>query len=260
MLNGGRCLYIGLACWLVMAAGCAMLPPQACSQLRQADEQYRCGELTAAERLTGGIIAQYPQAPGTAEAHYIRGLVRIRQGRNVEAKQDLTRATELSKRRELTALAGSSMGMILQREGADEKAAQWFERSIAGLPAGGTYDEVLYRYGISAQRSGDWKAARQAFNRLCSEYADSTYAADAARRARWPGDYFSIQGGLFDRAANAERLMSTLRAAGLAPTLISDADGQGRHAVRVGRFADYASASRALPRVRQTVSDAFIVP
>ena len=260
MLNGGRFLFVGLACWLVPAAGCVMLSPQACSQLRQADQQYRCGELKAVERLTSKVIAQYPQAPGTAEAHYIRGLVRIRQERTAAAKQDLTRAAELSQRHELTALAGSSMGMILQREGADEEAARWFERSVAGLPAGGAYDEVLYRYGVSAQKSGDWEAARRVLNRHCTEYPESNFAADAARRARWSADYFSIQCGLFDRAANAERLTSTLRAAGLAPTLISDADGHGRHAVRIGRFADYASAARALPRVRQTVSDAFIVP
>ena len=254
-----RCLGVAVS-MLCMAAGCTTLPPDGKKELLSAQQQYDQGNPAGSERLTSRVISRYPDKLEIAEAHYLRGLARVRQGRAGQARRDFREAITRSKRTDLTSYANTALAMLSQRDGDFNEAADYYQAAVVGSDDH-SHDELLYNLGVCLQRSAQWKRARESFLRLLEEAPDSAYAARARSRADWPNRFFSIQCGVFNNPTNADRLVSEFSQHGLL-AFVHPRGGRadGSRPVYVGRFVDYHSARKALPGVRRFVHDAYVVP
>jgi tetratricopeptide (TPR) repeat protein len=247
---------------VALAVGaCASLPQAGKQRLLEARRCYDGRDWAGAERAAGLVIAAYPNAEEIAEAYYLRGLSRVRDGRATEALADLREARRRSKRKDLACRADIAVGMVLQEQGAYARAASSYDRAVEGKDVPDLLAEALFNLGLCRERAGQWRAARQAFDRLLRRFPSDPHAVDARRHAAWPHQYFAIQCGVFRNRANASSLLGRLRGQGLDAYIESRPTSRaGDNAVRVGRFGDYSAAGRALPSVRRVVPDAFIVP
>ena len=89
----------------------------------------------------------------------------------------------------------------------------------------------------------------------------SELAAYARLKWSWAHEYYSFQCGAFDRSESAHRFANDLRRKGLQAVVEVDLRGNhARHMVHVGRYANFLEAEANLPRVRQIVPDAYVVP
>ncbi len=254
-----RCVGVAVSL-LCVAAGCASLPPDGKKELLLAQQQYDKGNPAGAERLTSRVISRYPDKLEIAEAYYLRGLTRVRQGRTGQARRDFREASTRSKRTDLTSYANTALAMLSQRDGDFEEAADYYQTALAGSDDRSNA-ELLYNLGVCLQRSAQWERARESFLRLLEEAPDGAYAARARSRAEWPNRFFSIQCGVFSNPTNADRLVSEFSRQGLRAFVYPRGGrADGSRPVYVGRFADYLAATQALPGVRRFVHDAYVVP
>jgi len=253
---------LALATWFILPAGCAHLGPAERQALIQANEMYARDQTSAAVARLDRLISDFDQAPEIAEAYYLRGLCRTRKGELQAAREDFKRAIDRSKRADLTARCRASLAAIAFREGDWLEAANLYEEALDGLPVQPPSDEIRFSAGVAAQRAGRWKDAAIHFARLLREFRDRPLAADARRMAAWRHEYFAIQLGAYQDAANAEKTVSTYKARGLPQVVVQHLPrgGQSLWVVMAGQYATYSKALAALPRVRGVEPNAHIIP
>jgi tetratricopeptide (TPR) repeat protein len=248
---------------LVVAAGsgCTQLPPHMRQELTDADREYVQGDLTGATRRLDAIIQQYPIAVETAEAHYLRALCRIKQGRPGDAMADLQQCVKLSQRGELTGKASAALGGLQQDAGQWGLAADSYQKALQNLPNKPPADEVLLRRGMCLQREGRWNEAREAFSTLINRHPSSAFIEDARRRFSWKFTFFSIQCGAFTRPSQADGLVRKLKSA-LSEAWVEPEARYGRpmYVVYAGKYGSYAQADAGLRAARKVTPEAFIVP
>lgn len=262
MARAWRIIFLGAGLILGGAAGCASMPSAARRDLLQARREYDAGDPAGAEQIAARIIARHPDKVEIAEVFYLRGLARVRQGRPGGAKSDFRDALSRSKRKALTARSAEALGMVLQKEGTFDKAADSYGEALAvGDASNEPLDELLYNLGVCLQRCGRWEGAREVFGQLLREYPSGRYVRGARSRFEWPHKFFSIQCGVFANPSNAQKLLADFSKRGFR-AFIQPRGGlpDGTHPVYVGRYSDYKSARRALPRVKRVVVDAYVVP
>ena len=241
--------------------GCATaISPEGRKVLRAANAAYLGGDDTAAVRSASRFLQMHPRAPEAAEAHYLRGLARCRQGLLAAAKADLRTAAEDAKRDDLKALCHAKLGELAYREGNLAVAKSNYEAVLAHAPPGAPpSDQAFYRLGGMHQRSGRWRQADQMYHRLRYLFDGS----DLARRAgqRVGARFWSIQAGAFTSPATAGALRGQLAGAGIAARVDPVVrDGKLMRLVRVGAYPTCAAAEADLAKVRRIRSDAFAVP
>jgi len=243
------------------ASGCAELPGGALRQLREAEQAYRLARFADSERLTTEVIDAHPDRPDTAEAYYIRGLSRLRLGQRVSAASDFEAGHRRCQREALEVLLSVQLGNLAYEDKAYGRAAGWFGPVMSNLPRSASGDETWYRYGHSLQRTGQFGAAREAFNRVLTDYGSGPRARDALRNVSWPQDYFTVQCGAYSGRRPAGDAAEQLRRRGLDATVTQLRDrGSVQYIVHVGRYKEYDAALAALPSIRQVQPDAFLLP
>ncbi len=244
---------------LIFLAGCNQPDKKLVAGIKDGQRLYSQGNYIGAERKLGAVISDYPSSPASAEAYYIRGLVRVRQGRTILAEQDFKRAIELANRDDLKTNAHICLGSIYFKRKLWDNAYHHYLKASDNLPRLSPNEWVLYRLGLAAQRTGRWKQARKYFARLMREFPD-TQAARLAR-SKIEYEFFTIQAGAFSNRSGAMRRYKRLRSKGLSVRIENQGtDGKTLNVVFVGKYKDLYDAERYLKKVKRIVPDARIVP
>ncbi len=246
---------------VAVAGGCdGTVSPEGARLLQESDLAYRRADDASTVELTSRFLELHPRLRQSAEAYYLRGLARKRQGRTDQAKDDFQAAVSLSGRVDLLARAHLSLGEIAFEAGDMAKAQEHYAEIVEINPsAAPPSDQALYRLGSILQRQGKWRQADARFMRLIRLFDGSELARraeDRARATRW-----SIQVGAFADIEGARQFQRKCRAAGLDARMDLDLrGGKLLRLVRVGSYPRYELARANLERIRKVGKDAYITP
>ena len=228
--------------------------------LQAADKAFRRHDDPSAIEACTRFIKMYPHAEQTGEAYYIRGLARTRLGKTLQGKEDFIKALELTKRKDLIALAHCRLGELAYRTNQMDEAMTHYKSALKVIPQGASpADEAMYMLGCILQRKSKWTEADVYFNRVIYLFGDSPFAKRASQRVHARG--WAVQAGALSRIETARFLKRKLRQKGLPARMDVDLkDGKLLYVVYIGSYKFYNKAQRELYRVRRIVSDAFITP
>lgn len=243
------------------SVGCASLPDHERTVLVEASRNYSKGETSAAVSSLDRLIRDYENTSEIAEAHYLRGLCRLKLEQRQAASEDFERGLSKSNRDDLTARCRASLAAIAYQDGRWTQAAEMYGKAAPALPDVPPTDVVLLAAGISMQRAGEWQQANLQFARVLQKFRSRPSAADARRLAGWRHSYFSIQLGAYRDADNAGKAVHSMRQQGLdAVQEYLPREEQPLWIVMAGRYANYADARNALLQIRQRYPQATIIP
>ncbi|MBI4578487.1 MAG: SPOR domain-containing protein, partial [Planctomycetes bacterium] len=235
---------------LLLAGGCATLPPNERQALIEASRQYARGDVSSAQRTAERIIRDYGQAAEIAEVYYLRGLCRFSNGQDRTAGDDFERAISRSKRSDLTAQCTASLAAIAYRRGDFKRAADLYRESVGQLRDVPPTDVILYCAGVAMRRAGDWHNANFQFARILNRFRDRPIAADARRAAAWRHPYFAIQLGAYRDRDNAAKLVQSMRQQGFdASQEYLPRNGESLWIVTTGHYSTHDEARAALANV-----------
>jgi tetratricopeptide (TPR) repeat protein len=115
---------------------------------------------------------------------------------------------------------------------------------------------MLYRIGLSQQRTGQFAMADQTFANVQQQFPGS----DAANRAREHQGYksFSVQLATFNNPSSADAEIGKLQRQGVMPSKARDA--RGNTMVSVGPFPSYSQAMGMKLKFASTYPQAIILP
>jgi len=256
-----RCGALVLTAATGLLAGCTQFGPAERESLRQASQLYSRDDFPGATARLDRLIADHGQAVEIGEAHYVRGLCRLRAGQERPAMEDLKQAIDRSHRSDLTAYARASLAAIYHRQGYWTQAANLYADALPALPAQPPKDTILFSAGVALQRAGRWRDATMCFSELLRVFRDRPIAAQARQKGQWRHDYFAIQLGAFSEASRAESEVRNWQRRGMDAVQESvPRGGQSLWVVMTGQYPTYAQAVEALKRVRTSVPDAYIIP
>ena len=252
---------LSLALSSCMLPGCASLPPPQRTSLAQACELYSTGDSAVAGRQLDAIIQQYPNADEIAEAHYVRGLCRMKSEQLADAAADFQAAVEKSRREELTARSEASLAAVAYRQGEWGKAAELYETALQNLPPDASPDEVAFSAGVALQRAGRWKDAALQFGRVIRTFPNSSVAAQAHRLVSWPHEYFTIQLAVYANSDQASAAVESYKTKGVDAYVESMSHEQRIvWVVMTGKHPTYDEAQTGSKRVQQIEPKAVTLP
>ncbi len=257
-------------------AGAAVKPktPLKPKELTQAvqDAYAAFGRRQFAEAMAGAdrVLASNPQGQGAAEAQYIRG--RVFEQRAIEAANDKSigaakAALQSARDAYNAALTQAPVAMLEGNIRAGiANVSYYMEEYPAAIAQGmAAYNKltdaqarawVLYRVGLSQQRSGNFPQADRTFAAVQQEFPNTEQSRRAAAHQGARG--FHIQVGTFSSAANADGALADLRSQGVIGLSLPNPAGQ--HVVRVGPAPTYEQAKAMKARVAGKYPDALIIP
>jgi tetratricopeptide (TPR) repeat protein len=251
-----------LAAVAATLSGCSQMPGSATKQIREGHLAYNQNQFELSERRLTPIIEQYPDAPETAEALYVRGLARVCRNKSSAAKSDFQAALRLAERPELRTLIQAQLGNLEYEASNYASAVNYYRLCSEDLADRPPSDQILLRYGVSLQRAGDFREGRKVLADLLMRFPHGPASRDARNKIGGAGSqYFSVQCGVFSKESSARELSQRLNGQGISAAAWRESrDGRAQYVVRSGQFRTYAEAEQALGRVRQHVRDAFIIP
>jgi cell division septation protein DedD len=115
---------------------------------------------------------------------------------------------------------------------------------------------VLYRAGLSQQRSGNFAEADKTFAAVQQQFPNTEPARRAAAHQGARG--FHVQVGVFATPANADATLASLRTDGVIGMRLTDP--AGRNVVRIGPAPTYEQAKALKTRLAAKYPDAIIIP
>ncbi len=247
------------ACCAVLISGCsAPLTPEGRRCLQAGHDAYVRGDDQQAIRATTRFLHMHARIEEAGEAYYIRGLARCRANRDQLGKADLAAALNVTRRKDVMALAHARLGSLAYDGGDMAEAEARYRAALkVASPDAPPADQAMYRLGCVLQRLGRWEEADSQFDRLMHTFRATKLARLAKDRVR--AERWSIQAGALTRRSAARELQRTLRGAGLAPREdLELRDGRIMRLIRVGSYATYAEALAKLPSVRRVCGDAHV--
>ncbi len=241
-------------------AGCADMPPAGRELLLRIDQSYVGGAYADAERQATEFLTRFSSSPAVGEAHYLRGLCRVRLNRPDEARADFV-AGAASSREDLAAYCEAMLGHLAFSAGDDEAAVGHYAVAVSRLPPRPPADEIHYRYAVCLQRVGQWAEARRVLARVLDAFGEGPCGEAALRRMAWRHEYFAIECGAYPRVDEATRAAGALGRRGLTVSIeFSAVDGKGAWRLLTGRYATHQLARADLPRIQAVEPGAKIVP
>ena len=231
---------------LVACGGCVEhAGPEAVKLLGDAQAAYGRSDDQAAIAKAGEFLDQNSHTAEAGAAYYLRGLAHYRAKDLPAAREDLKRAAEKARGRDLHIKAAKALGDLALETGDADWAQTLYtqaldEMDLAKPPA----DEVRYGLGCALQRKGLWWDADVQFDRLLHDFPERPAARLAGRRIRCRAWTFQI--AAFDRQDLAESESARLAKIGL-ETAIGQAvvDGKLKFLVQAGRYDTRAAATEA---------------
>jgi len=219
-------------------------------------KQYR----VAVERLTR-FLTQVEGKPEVASALYIRGQSYALTGLRRQAYSDLQAAVQSGGDADVVWRAQVVLGTLYFEDGRWDAAAANLRAALARMPTGPPMDKLLWRLGLSLERSGRWEEAREAFAQIPRRVPGSQLVGGAERRLQLNAEHFAVQCGVFVERGNAEALRSSLAKSGFPASVRREPRPEGsRYVVLVGKYTAYEEAVRQLGAVRRQVPQAVLWP
>ena len=216
------------------------------------------------------VLVGNPAGPGAAEAHYLRGRVLEERATQAANKGDITSAkASLQAARDAYNSAlnakpapnveGNTRAGIANvayfQEDYTTAITQWTAANDK-IAEPQTKAWVLYRVGLSQQRSGRFLDADRTFAAVQQQFPGTEPARRAAAHQGARG--FHVQVGVFGAPANADGTLTDLRKEGVIGLIV--ADSAGRHIVRVGPVPTYEQAKVLKSRLAGKYPDSIIIP
>ena len=250
------------AALLLAVAGCGReLTREQQVLLTSAESSFERAWYDAAINDASRFLAQVDSRPEMARALYVRGMSYAQNGKRDQAYTDLQNATRVPGDEDTVWRAYVVLGTLSFEEQRWERAGEFLRAAAQRMPAAPPKDTVLWRLGVCYERTGQWSAARTTQAQLAREFPASPHAPSVQRRKALQPSHFSVQCGVFNGEANAERLKALLLGHGLPAFIEPEPYDRGRrYVVLVGRFGTREEAELELGRVRQHVRDAILWP
>ena len=253
-------LLLVVCCWSALAGCNAAMSPEGRKFLEAGNSAYLRGDDKQAIESTSRCLQLHAGIEESGEAYYLRGLARCRSGDRSGGKADLAAALDVTRRKDLMALAHAKMGHLAYESGDMTEAEVHYAAALARPgPQAPPADDVMYRLGCLLQRQGRWREADRQFDKLMYSYGNgelAKLAKDRVRAHRW-----SIQAAALGNQAAAGDLLKKLGQAGLDARIdLELRDGRMMRLVRVGAYSTRAEALTELGPVRKICSDAYPVP
>lgn len=247
---------------LVLLTGCTKLGPRERQSLIEAKGLYDQNRFSEAINRLNPVIKDFGQAAEIGEAYYLRGLCRSKLNDSKGAAADFEQAIASSRNDAVIIRCKISLAAVSFQMGQWSKAADLYVEVVPRLEDKPPADQVLFYAGTALRRAGRWREATQYFARILHRFPSSPIAADARRMAGWQHEYFAIQLGAYQDAANAERAVQAYRTRNLDFVQMENQPSGGRvlWVVMAGRHRTYQDAVAALNRIRTIVPDANIIP
>ena len=156
---------------------------------RQADglaglgwSQLKSGDLEAAAATFQKLLEEYPQSPRAAEAALARGRLLERLGRHQEALALYNRVLDQFPGTPEYRQALLAAATLYDQRGEDQRAAGVYQQWMEAYPDAPGADAVLYRWAWALYDMGRTDEADAVFARLCGQFPQSRYWADAMYR------------------------------------------------------------------------------
>lgn len=242
------------------ATGCQSMTERQRALLDQGEQAFSGRQYdVAADRLTQ-FLNEVRDRPAAARGRYVRGMALALRGQRNQAYADLERAaTDGDPDVAWRALA--VLGVLHWEDQHWTQAARAFGQAVARMPVTPPMDGLLYRLGLSEERSGNWAAALEAYRRLAGAFPASDYQANVSRRLALRADHFAVQCGVFAQASGAQQLAADLNQRGQSAYIRQELrDGETYHVVLVGRYSSYERAALALTQVQSYMPGAVLWP
>jgi TolA-binding protein len=223
---------------------------------RGTDELTNKKDYAAARSTFRELLERFPQGSWSQDARLFLADSEFELGNEPEARKLREQVAKEATSSEVKVRALSGLGMQeLTRENF-EVAAHDFEEAAKLEPDPRSRALLIVRRGLALQRAGRFAEARELY-RQAIVLAPGSRAEKLAKPQLLLPDYFFVPAGAYREEANAERQRKTLAEKGF-PAEVAPLDtASGKlYRVRVGRFADRASA-RALA---QKLRDSKVLP
>jgi len=231
---------------LAACGGCVQhAGPEAVKLLGDAQAAYGRSDDQAAIAKASEFLTQNSHTAEADAAYYIRGLAHYRTKDLPAAREDLKRAADRARGKDLRVKAGKALGDLALESGDADSARMFYtqaldEMDLAKPPA----DEVRYGLGCALQHKGLWWDADVQFDRLLHDFPDRPVARLAGRRIRCQAWTFQI--AAFDRQDLAEAESARLAKIGPKTTVRQAVvDGKLKFLLQAGRYDTRAAAAEA---------------
>ncbi len=244
-----------------LTAGCAgTLSPQAARQLEGCRQLYHSGDDAAASQCLTTFLQDKANKPAFDQAHYLRGLSRLRVGERAGAKADFNAALRNASDGDLEALALLELGQMAYEADDMARAENTLRQALANITEGEQPgDRTRYLLGCVLQRQGRWEDADLQFDRVIFQFEGSDLARQAGRKTHCKA--WTIQMGAYRKknlaASAAERFRRNKITA--FDNIIFDEHGP-LFVVQIGRYPTYEQAVAELLVVRRQHAEAFVTP
>jgi outer membrane protein assembly factor BamD (BamD/ComL family) len=247
---------------LGLTGGCTQLLPAQRQSLIEAKGLYDQSRFAEAINRLDPLIRNYGQAAEIGEVYYVRGLCRNKTGDRKGAASDFEQAIATSKNENVVVRSKISLAAVCYQMGQWSRAADLYVEVIPRLENKPPTDQIMFYAGAALRRAGKWREATNYFARILHRFPNSPVAADARRMAGWQHEYFSIQLGAYQDAANAEKAVQAYRTKNLDFVQMENHPWSGRvlWIVMTGRYRTYEDAVAALGRIRSIAPDANVIP
>ncbi|MCE5277673.1 MAG: SPOR domain-containing protein [Planctomycetaceae bacterium] len=241
------------------ASGCASgLSPQAQSLLDEGHKIYRKGDYKGTIEKMNVFIDQVGGSKKAYEGYYLRGLARLQLGDQAGARNDFVAAVDRGGSDPIMADSLNKLGdMAWQENNMDVAGGRYAAALMHVQPGEKPADHSYYQLGSVLQRQGKWSQADQQFSKLGFYFPAGELSQKAA--ARINSRAWTVQAGLYAQKSQAQQAAERLKKTGM-PARVEPAMNNKTvsFVVQVGRYQSYQEVLKALERVRQDVSDAFV--
>jgi tetratricopeptide (TPR) repeat protein len=246
--------------FLAALGGCGGVSPEGQQALVAANEAYAKGDDAAVVEASDRFLHSDSGSGQAAEAYYLRGLARARQGQTDPARADFNEALRLGRRKDLKGLVHGELGKLDFDAGQMKAAEGHYRQMLEVIPADAPQAEgALYRLGCALQYLGQWSQADAYFDKVIHNFDGSDIsrlAVNRVRAVRW-----AIQAGAFQNELAGKQMAQNLRTLALEVRFDSGLrDGRMMRLLRVGSYPTFGAAKADLERVRKYAADAFITP
>lgn len=259
-LSQTRCAAAALGLLLTACGGCVQhAGPEAVKLLGDAQSAYGRSDDQAAIAEASEFLDQNSHTAEADAAYYLRGLAHYRARHLPAAREDLKRAADRARGKDLRVKAVKALGDLALESGDADWARTLYtqaldEMDLAKPPA----DEVRYGLGCALQHTGLWWDADAQFDRLLHDFPDRPVARLAGRRIRCQAWTFQI--AAFDRQDLAEAESARLAKTGLKTTVAQAVvDGKLKFLLQAGWYDTHAAAGDA-GQIRAAAANAQLVP
>jgi tetratricopeptide (TPR) repeat protein len=184
-----------------------------------------------------------------------------RSDQRAAARSDLVRCIENAEDQDIQWRAYTVLGTLDFEDRQWARAARSYAAAARTAPKKPPTGILLYRLGLCLERCGRWKAAREPYERIVSEFPTGGAGHDARRRLQINADYFAVQCGVFASLKNAQNLVTDLERQGLRARIRREPRNDVlMHVVLVGQYTDYDQALHELARIKGYIPNAVLWP